>query len=251
MPTRLLDLSTQIADLTRCPISAASRDLTFLIANLSKIRHRVDTDDYTKQEDILAELEEFDADLTHWAMHVSPSCNYDAVPTPHPLEISANFKIYPLKEYSHRYSGILLANMWNQYRTAKLQAQDMILTQLRPRAMSSGPLAIEAQTYCSGIRTQMRILADEICCSAPYILGLLAHEKRDPSTPGVKSSAGGFFLLWPLAMAALADQHPSSVCNFVFQCFDVIARAMGIHQALVFRETVISQFDQYAWADNL
>ncbi|KAJ5980641.1 hypothetical protein N7481_007939 [Penicillium waksmanii] len=126
--------------------------------------------------------------------------------------------------------------MWNEYRTTKFQIYDMILTHLRPRATltDGAPDCEGARAQCSRARSQMAQLSEEICCSVPYILGLLTQERRDSPKPAVRNSCGAFVLLWPLMVAAIAQHYPSPTSEFVFNCFDFISRGMGIQQATAF-----------------
>ena len=121
-----------------------------------------------------------------------------------------------------------------------------MLAHLHLEANMPGPNISAAQSRCAEIRREMRVLADDICSSAPYIFGFLQERSNAP----VRSAMGALMLLWPLTAAALADQHPSPVTGFCFQCFDVISEVMGIRQATVLRQWALSSSDKYMWADS-
>ncbi|KAJ5713455.1 uncharacterized protein N7483_010636 [Penicillium malachiteum] len=173
-------------------------------------------------------LDSINSELNNWAARVSPSSGYDEIPAMQPFQINDRIRLEPYKEYVHRYTGFWAADMWNQYRTSKLLLHDMMLAHLYPEATSPSPNA-SAQIKCIGIRTEMRVIADDICHSAPYILGLLNQEKRDASAIPVRSSTGAFLLLCPLTAAALVDPNASKVAEFCFHYLDVISEVMGIH----------------------
>ncbi|KAJ5587217.1 uncharacterized protein N7459_002982 [Penicillium hispanicum] len=249
VPSKLLSFSFQYASFTRRPDTASTRELTFIIARLARLGHNIDTANMTDSEAILSELGSIDAALTAWSNSISPSCYYDPVLTTESFQMGYSFTLTPHRRYSHKYPGIWVASMWNQYRTTRLQVYGMILAHLQPQAAAGRPACEPHRVQCAEIRSRMCRLANDICCSVPYILGLLGQDRREsPSTP-IKSSMGGFMLLWPLTVAALADQHPSATSSFVLHCFDIIRWALGIHQAMVFRDCVLSSTTLYGWAD--
>lgn len=222
------------------------------MANVANLRYKIDVGEIHDTQYILNELDTIESELEEWAGNISPSCSYEVVSTPRPFHFSPGFKLTPYKAYSQKYAKFWAANMWNEFRTTKYQVYRMILTHLRPQATvpDDSRVAGAARKQCSQIRRQMRQVSEEICCSAPYVLGLLTQERRDDPKPTVKSSCGGFALLWPLTVAALADQPSSHISEFVFQCFDILSRDMGIQQASVFREWILSSSTQFIWADS-
>lgn len=223
------------------------------MSNLAKIRQKIDIEEIKDSQYILGNLNSIESELEEWGNNISPSCYYDSVSTPAPFQITPDDSLLPYRKYSHKYSKFWVANMWNEYRTTKFQVYDMILTHLRPLATltDGAPDCEGARAQCSRTRSQMAQLSEDICCSVPYILGLLTQERRDSPQPAVRNSCGAFVLLWPLTVAAIAQHYPSPTSNFVFNCFDFISRGMGIQQATAFRTWVISSSAQYTWADNI
>lgn len=246
----MLDLANQFASSARDPVSASTCELTFIISQLASLRHEIESGKLTHEELIITQLESLDSELDNWEKRVSPSCRYDEVVVRQPLHISDRLKLTMHGGYAHKYSAFWAADMWNQYRTTKFRVHDMLLSHLRPDSTKLGSKARQAQTRCTEIRNEMRQLADAICCSAPYIFGVLGQDKHETSAVAVKSSIGAFTLLWPLTVAALADPNPSRVTDFCLQCFDIITDVLGIQQGAVARQWVLSLSTQYSWADN-
>jgi hypothetical protein len=214
------------------------------------LRHKLDSGGFKDTQRTLHDLRVVETDLENWAGTISPSCYYEAVSTPQPFQITSNYTLSPYAKYAHKYGKFWVANMWNEFRTIKFQVYDMMLTQLQPYVTGLEGEAENIENsktqYCY-IRRQMCQISEEICCSVPYILGLLGNERRDTSL-SVKSSAGGFVLLWPLTVAGVAN---STVVEFVSRCFETISHVMGLQQAMVFRDWVLSSSTttQYTWAD--
>ncbi|KAJ6036794.1 hypothetical protein N7540_001073 [Penicillium herquei] len=250
VPSKVLELSSQFATTARDPVNTSTWELTKIISTVAQIRHGIDIGQLRYCSKIMDRLESINSELNNWAARVSPSSGYDEVPAMDSFQINDRIRLDPYKEYVHRYTGFWAADMWNQYRTTKLLLQDMMLAHLYPEATSPGPNATSSQRKCIRIRTEMRIIADDICHSAPYILGLLNQEKREGSAVPVRPSTGAFLLLWPLTVAALVNPNASKVNEFCFRYLDFISEVMGIRQAAVFRRWVPSLSTLYTWADQ-
>lgn len=250
VPAIIIKLSNQMASTTRDPLAAALRDLTIIMANLANFRQKIDTGEVFDPLIILNYLGTIQRDMREWAKNISPSCYYDTISTKQPFSVTSRFSFTSFQSYSHKYSRIWTANMWNEYRTTKLQIYDMILTHLRPQATRADDSAesAAARINCLHARKEMAKISEEICCSVPYILGLLSF---DGSQSTVKNSFGGFVLLWPLTVAALGYQYPSPVPEFVFKCFDLISSCMGIRQGIAFRQYLLSASTKYDWVDRI
>lgn len=251
----ILKFSNQIASTTRDPHSAALRDLTAISANLASVRQKIDIGEMADLQSTLRDLNSIESELEEWISNISPSCHYDSVSTPTSFQISPRHTLRPYRSYSYKYSKFWVANMWNEYRITKFQISDMILTHLRPQATltDDSPGYKDARAQCLRARSQMAQISEDICCSVPYILGLLNQEHRDSPhlEPAVRDSHGAFVLLWPLTVAALAQLYPSPTSDFVFDCLDLISNVMGIQQATAFRNLVISSSAQYTWVGNI
>lgn len=217
------------------------------MARLARIRQKIDSGELSKTQNILDELYSIDSELEEWSSTISPSCYYDSVATTQPFQLTPNISLVPCRTYSHRYTKVWIAHMWNESRTTKFQVYDMILRYLRPLAAPTdeAPVFRDAKARRLQTRERMLQLSDDICSSVPYILSLINQDRREIQQPAVRNSCGAFLLLWPLTVAALIHPLSSPTSQFVFSCFDLISRHMGIRQATVFRDWVISVSGQY------
>jgi len=253
VPPTIVRLSGRLAATLCSSIETSSNQLTILMARLAEFRYQRANDFLDNDRIIiLKELLSIETELSIWLKQVSLSCAYESFARSDTFDMGHDSKLRPYRGLCHRYPGLPSALMWNNYRITRILVYDMILSQLRPLATMKGNSSQikEAQANCSEMRKEMRKLADEICYSAPDILGVLDPHTSKAEPSNVKSSAGGFVLLFPLSFAVVVDDHPSSLSEWVFECFYIIARVMGIHQALVLRQFLPPLCGQYSWADK-
>lgn len=224
------------------------------MAKLAKVRCQTpDGLIHNSNSTILNELLSIKTRLSIWLNQASLSCAYKSFDMLDEYTVGQDFKLRPYRSLCHRYPDLPSALMWNNYRITRILVCDMILSQLHPLATMNGDSSEikEAQTKCSEMRKEMRDLADEICDSVPYILGVLdPHTPRSKKPSDVKSSAGGFVLLFPLSFAVVVDDHPSPLSEWVFECLRIIAGVMGIHQAIVLQQYLPTLCGQHSWADK-
>ncbi|KAJ5602112.1 hypothetical protein N7510_011646 [Penicillium lagena] len=252
VPPTIVGLSGRLAATLCTPVETSSNQLTILMARLAELRYQIASGLVGNDKSILMELSFIQTELLSWLKYVSPSCAYESFVRSDAFDMGPDSKLRPHRGVCHKYPDLPSALMWNNYRVTQILVYDMIISQLRPLATMEGnssPIK-EAQMKCSGTRKQMRQLADEICYSAPHILGVLDQCVSKPESSTVKSSAGGFVLLFPLSFAVVVEDHPSSLSEWVFECFHIIARVMGIHQALVLQRFLPVLCGQYSWADR-
>lgn len=252
VPPTIVGLSGRLATTLCTPIETSSSQLTILMARLAELRYQIASGFLSDVKLILRELSFIQKELLIWLKNVSPSCAYQSFVRSDAFDMGPDTKLRPHRGFYHRYPDLQSALVWNNYRITQILVYDMIISHLRPLAMMEGNSSHikDAQIKCSGMRNQMRKLADEICYSAPDILGVLDQVASESEPSTVKSSAGGFILLFPLSFAVVVDDHPSPLSEWVFECFHIIARVMGIHQALVLQRFLPTLCGQYSWADK-
>ena len=254
VPPTVVALSARLAATACTPIEMSSNRLTALMARLAEVRRQIARGDLSDSRIITQELTLIRTELSAWLKSVSPSCACESFVQSEAFELGLGSRLGPYGGVCHRYPDVSSAFMWNNYRVTQILVCDMILSQLRPVATKAEDSSEtrEAQMKCSRIRPQMRQFAEEICYSVPDVLGLL-HPHASGAEPGpslVRSSVGGFVLLFPLSFAVVVVDHPSSLSHWVFECFEVLARVMGIQRALVLRQFLPGLCGQYSWADK-
>lgn len=116
----------------------------------------------------------------------------------------------------HLYPTIGHAAMWNRYRTIRLIVNDVMLRILSSAARRFDP---DTPSLTEAVSLKIRGLADELCASIPYSLGLveacrvggrdIAMIKGGPASLNmvVRASAASF-LCWPLNEALMVSGVP-------------------------------------------
>lgn len=254
VPLTILRLSERLAATSGSSIETFSNHLTRLMAKLANIRCQTpDGPSHYSNSTILNELFSIRTRLSIWLSQASLSCTYKSFAMFDEITVGQDSKLRPYRSLCHRYPDLSSALMWNNYRVTRILVCDMILSQLHPLATMNGDSSEikEVQTKCSEMRKEMRNLAYEICDSVPYILGVLdPHTSSSKKPSDVKSSAGGFVLLFPLSFAVVVDDHPSPLSEWILECLRIIAGVMGIHQAIVLQQYLPNLCGQYSWADK-
>lgn len=254
IPSSLIEMSGQAAEIRRSPIATCAHQLTEIMAKLADLRAEIAKGDCDPPEAI-SRARSLDADMSAWVQGLSPSCYFDVYVNPGPFWVNKQYHISPYKGLSYTYSGVWLCNVWNNYRLSRIHVDDIILTRLRPLVSdpnSDTHTRNELLAECRVLRDRMRQLACDICHSAPYQLGVLDESKASRQNPVIKSSAGGFLLLYPLCIAVSVDGSSSPLCSWALECFHVVAHAMGINQAITLRNLMQTmRSDPVTWVDQL
>lgn len=254
IPRKLIEMSEQAIDLKSSPIAACAHQITEIMAELAQLRADIDTGICDHLEAI-SRARSIDADMSAWVQNLSPSCHFDVYINSGPFSVNQHYKVFPYKGLSYIYSSLMLANVWNNYRVSRIHISVIILTRLRPLAISTTAdpqTTQDIRDECRLLRDRMRQLAADICHSVPYPLGIVERSKERSQSPSIKSSAGGFLLLYPLTIAVSVEGYPSPLCSWVLECFHVIAYAMGINQAVTLRTLLQTvKLDPVTWVDKL
>ncbi len=156
-----------------------------------------------------------DADLADWANLVPWEYAYMTRTDGKPDDL--------LCGYYHVYKNIRIAIIWNTYRTARIIANNIKVAWLTYHS----PSTIDAARLraSEAIITQ---LTSDICTSVPFHLGKNGLSESSSLTP---KAAAGQSLLWPLYVAATADEVSSSTQAWIVSQLDKIGNIMGIQQA--------------------
>lgn len=108
----------------------------------------------------------------------------------------------------HVYPTVGHAAMWNRYRALRLTINDMML-----RIISCLPCSLDLTIERKNVKWRVQQLAEELCASIPYILGIIqTHETiatRIPasSRTSIKATTASL-LAWPLAMTTMISGIP-------------------------------------------
>ncbi|KAN0079557.1 hypothetical protein V8E54_004771 [Elaphomyces granulatus] len=253
VPPALLEWSKKAATMHPSFEGAAVDQLTHLIVKLVNFRANVKNQVLTDSTEILSVAHELDLELTTWAHNLSPSWSYQTVTCRDNcfFRVSECDKLRPYNGRYHVYRDLWMCNIWNNYRYARILANEIILNQLQSQASRSKTLSYSRvfRDHCRSVRDAAREVAEDICYTVPRQLGVENDETQCPSWP--QSSIGGFTLLWPLYIATRIDGHLHPLSRWVADCFRVIARTMGIDQAVALATLLPTEFGAAGWINNL
>jgi hypothetical protein len=147
----------------------------------------------------------------------------------------------------------MVSNIWNNYRYARIILNEIILDQLRLKADQPGCTsdAKDIRDQCQPAQNLIQQLASDICATVPFQFGLVSADKEETTDPvKIKSSIGGFCLLYPIYIAACVDAYGSPTFGWAISCLTIIARAMGIDQALAIAEMLQVESGMGRWVDH-
>ena len=176
-------------------------------------------------DEAVSTLLQIDSDLERWAFTLPPSWSYETFSCVPRDSFYTNFH--------YRYPGFSVAVAWNQYRTARCLANDLLLAHLE--APCSGSMVCDLTQHNQAQETIQKHCID-ICASAPYFLRQI--DQTDPSKPGV----GAFEVMWALDTCARMNCNPATRRLWAIEQLEDIGRDMGIHQALQLAHSVKSKF---------
>ncbi|KAL8906761.1 MAG: hypothetical protein Q9207_001816 [Kuettlingeria erythrocarpa] len=123
----------------------------------------------------------------------------------------------------HLYPTVGHAAMWNRYRTIRLIVNDIML-----RILSSAASRLDSDTTSrtEAVSLTIRGLADELCASIPYSLGLVeAQRASGPDVAMIKNgpaslnmvvrASAASFLCWPLNEALMVSGVPRAHQRYI------------------------------------
>jgi hypothetical protein len=195
-----------------------------------------------------------DSDLAVLLESVSQAFSYSTITCDPSLPLSVNeyYRLYPYRGLIHLYNSTFACNTWNNYRYTRILTHDIILGELRKLVHESGDTSVTRDIWheFSRSRDLIRQLASDICATVPFQFGLVNPKNKDGIDPtSIKSPIGGFTLLFPLYVAASVDGPGSPTCDWAISTLTIIARAMGIDQALALVEMLQSEPSMTRWDD--
>jgi len=234
-------------------------ELPVLQGELKVMIHKQRNDPLTSYEDEIQALsektEKLDADLEAWRASLpqgwKPAIHHANGEPVEPQSI--------WKNTWHVYPDIWKPTVWNQFRIAKIMinvvlwyllslpsgmkksSSDSTQKALTPGAgVSAGdsPLYTEFRFIYSHSPEErmatsvhiMRTMVDEICFSVPFELGHAPGKQRVRAIP-----LGGYFLLWPLAVAVAVRAVPKEQKEWIKRRMDYVSDVVGIRNARCYK----------------
>lgn len=139
-------------------------------------------------------------------------------------------------EIVHVYPSVGHAGMWNRHRILRLVANDVLLKILS--ALAEVP-ALGTLTLREEVRSRIECLAEEMCASVPYILGLVQLYEADDDhhflvgrilarpTTAVKPSMASS-LSWPLTMATMVSGIPDRQQSYMKKSLIAVSEIVDV-----------------------
>ena len=173
---------------------------------------------------LLTEARALDHSLSIWASRIPSEYRFHTHTVHDDESISTGNWIFEGKV--HIYPTVGHAAMWDRFRTLCLVVNDIILKVL---SMFDESPDADGNIFEEAARLRVRHLADNLCASIPYILGLV--ENRHVTGTGVTVTAriptslklavksnSASFLCWPLSMASMLPSIPERHQSYLKTC---------------------------------
>ncbi|KAL1963579.1 hypothetical protein VTN77DRAFT_8024 [Rasamsonia byssochlamydoides] len=258
IPPSLIELSKQVAAAASqmSPVAVCADRLTQVIAKLCNLRVDIHNQVIVDSAEILSIAFAIDSELEAFVSDLPPNFSY-TIGTRidgRPFRVSEHYDLSPYNGYFHIYESLWMCNIWNNYRSSRILVNELILAGLRSLAARAVPVSKSSvfRDQCRSIRDLVRQLAADICCTVPYLFGVVDSEKEEVQNASIiKSTAGGFTLLFPLYVAASVDGYLSPTYTWVVNCFTIIARAVGIDTALTLISMLPREPGIVNWIDRM
>ncbi|KAF2805680.1 uncharacterized protein BDZ99DRAFT_574562 [Mytilinidion resinicola] len=117
----------------------------------------------------------------------------------------------------HVYPTVGHAGMWNRYRALRLTVND---NKLKILSILARFPHVDTASLTGATHLKIQQLADDLCASVPYMLGLLENSRETDgvaiitckdlgSLKGAVKGATASFLCWPLTMATMVSSIPA------------------------------------------
>ncbi|PTU22895.1 hypothetical protein P175DRAFT_0149369 [Aspergillus ochraceoroseus IBT 24754] len=235
VPQSLLECS-KIAMYLRPQIDAYCDRLIYIAGKLSNLRADINSKILTDANETLSAAYAVEAELLAWVAAGPTDFSYTTftcASVPEWVRMFGN-RPFPYNNQYHVYRDLWICHTWNQYRCSRVIVCEIILSCLRRLSAVSPTMAMskELQGHCAQIRQVTRELAQDICASAVYHLGVEGPEAASYSVPASYCYVGGMLLLWPLTLAGATEPRDHPLRRWVRECLRVIGHSIGIDQAL-------------------
>ncbi|OIW22581.1 hypothetical protein CONLIGDRAFT_215731 [Coniochaeta ligniaria NRRL 30616] len=190
--------------------------LGYMCFRLLHLRDAIRRDGLRDKQTICATLAEIDRDLMAWAA-CHPTCMTLDAP------VGSSDEIY-FQGKRHVYSNLLTAQAWNNWRTLRIVANQMMI---QTEACSDLSDITGASSSASPI---IRQLSDDICISAASFAG-------SPRIVGI---------IWPLSVVARESSNTLTNRRWAVEQLRSINLSMGFRQAGLLAETISRELDTSA-----
>ncbi|KAH7327287.1 hypothetical protein BKA65DRAFT_528232 [Rhexocercosporidium sp. MPI-PUGE-AT-0058] len=154
-------------------------------------------------------------------------------------------------DHYHVYSSIWIAAIWNNYRSARILVNELILDQLGYLSQVNPESNLLWEDHCfyeNQILTSNSTLLQlcyDICASVPYFLGYNPESRG--FTDQAPKSVNGNLLIWPLYTAGVTGMVSDVMRCWVAGRLQWITDVMGIRQAAPLAYSMVRRQDHLLW----
>ncbi|KAF4620230.1 hypothetical protein G7Y89_g14589 [Cudoniella acicularis] len=219
VPNSITEL-TKISLQYESPVEAASTKLGLLITKHAALRASMkEPQDYENTPSIIRSLQALDQEYLEWTHALPP----EFISTQVPVSEGARSKDAYGTHYL-QYSSIWIASIWNNYRCARILANELLLSHLS-HSRNNIP-EIDQQPYENILDTTittLHTLSNDIFNTVPFFLSTDTNE--------APRALAGNLTLWPLYLASQTSGVLDDVRRWARERLRYIANTMGIRQA--------------------
>ncbi len=228
------------------PIEVASTNLGLLITEHAALRASLKQAPDHSVSNTIDFLWNLDQKYLDWLQNLPP----EFIITKVPVGVD-EYREEFYRDYYNTYCSIWIAGVWNNYRCARILANEL-LRHLVSRALRESemqePPELQAENervpydkILAAANSSIKTLSNDICCSVPFFF--------TTTTQGAPRALAGNLLLWPLYLAAQTTVVTEDMRKWAADRLAYIGETMGIRQAGPMAMTLRRTFDMVELAD--
>lgn len=228
------------------PEEAAATTLSLLAIRYCNLRSSMSCfHDYSDPERIITTACALDAEYDAWTRSCPLDYIYQSVTVKDKTD-----EVF--SDHYHVYSSVWIAAVLNNYRSARILVNELILDQLgylytnvpESNLLWNDNCFYENQLLTSN--TTLLQLCHDICASVPYFLGYNPDQASIYANQKPRC-VNGNLLLWPLYTAGVTGMVSDMMRSWVAGRLQYITDVMGIRQAAPLAYSVVRRQDHSLW----
>jgi hypothetical protein len=242
VPNSITEL-TKVSLQYESPVEAASTKLGLLITEHAALRASMkEAQDYENASSIVASLWALDLNYLEWTQNLPPEFASTQIPVgagSQPKEVYGN--------HYRVYSSIWIAGIWNNYRCARILANELLRGQVSHLLQLNNSYDDEERVSYENILDSaiatIHTLSNDIFASVPFFLS--ANTNVPPR------ALAGNLLMWPLYLASQTSTASDEICRFAADRLAFIAENIGLRQAASMVQTLRRRRDVEELVDSV
>lgn len=237
---------TKVSISYESPVEAASTNLGLLITEHAALRASLKQSQDHDINAIVSFLWDLDKRYLDWSKTLPP----EFVITQVPIELRG-YRQEVYGDYYNTYTSIWIAGIWNNYRCARILANELLRHLVsrvleesnvqEPPEIQTDEQRIPYHTILAAANSSIQTLSNDICCSVPFFFST--------TTQDAPRALAGNLLLWPLYLAAQTTVVTDEMRRWAVDRLAYIGETMGIRQAGPMATTLRRTLDMVDLAD--